>query len=133
MVRNLCPPTNECIQPEPPDRHMRRDLKTLASFVTMYCDKRHGDREKSPVILKAHDLSSLAGRTVCLCAECTKLLSHAIVKRVHCPLDPKPACKRCPKHCYAPKYRRTIQQVMRYSGREMLLSGRLDYLFHLLF
>lgn len=115
------------------ERRLNRDLRTLASFVTLYCERRHADREKSTVILKAHDLSSLAGRTVCLCAECAKLLKHAVVKRCSCPMDPKPACKRCPQHCYAPEYRRRIQQVMRYSGRSLLLSGRIDYLFHLLF
>jgi hypothetical protein len=48
-------------------------------------------------------------------------------------MDPKPACKHCPSHCYHPDYRKRIREVMRYSGRNMVLGGRLDYLYHLLF
>ena len=55
------------------------------------------------------------------------------MKRSRCPLDPKPACKHCPVHCYHPTYRQNIREVMRYSGRRLVLSGRLDMLYHLLF
>jgi hypothetical protein len=48
-------------------------------------------------------------------------------------MHPKPACKHCPAHCYHPTYRARIREVMKFSGRKMLLGGRLDYLFHLLF
>jgi hypothetical protein len=48
-------------------------------------------------------------------------------------MDPKPACKHCPQHCYAPRYRDEIREVMRYSGRKLVMSGRVDYLVHLLF
>jgi len=85
------------------------------------------------VSLKDHDVEALTGRPVALCDECTRLILHAFVKRTHCPLSPKPACRHCPDHCYHPTYRRAIQEVMRYSGRKLVLSGRLDYLFHLLF
>ncbi len=79
------------------------------------------------------DIDVIAGRAVALCPECSQLLKHALVKRSHCPLDPKPACKHCPDHCYHASYRAAIRDVMRYSGRKMLLGGRLDYLYHLLF
>jgi len=48
-------------------------------------------------------------------------------------MHPKPACKHCPSHCYHPTYRAKIRQVMKFSGKKMLLGGRLDYLIHLLF
>ncbi len=83
--------------------------------------------------LKTHDVTTLARGKLTLCADCTRLLAHALVKRSHCPLDPKPACKHCPQHCYHPKYRAAIREVMRYSGRRLVLSGRLDYFIHLLF
>jgi len=41
-------------------------------------------------------------------------------------------CKHCPEHCYAPRYRAQIREVMRYSGPRLVLRGRLDYLWHLL-
>jgi hypothetical protein len=115
------------------DPEIRKDLKTLALFIKIYCANQHTVLPKSPVSLRTHDVAAIAGREVCLCPACAKLLAHAFVKRTHCPMDPKPACKHCPNHCYHPTYRQQIRQVMRYSGRKMLLGGRLDYLFHLLF
>jgi hypothetical protein len=112
---------------------VEKDLRTLALFINLYCRYQHAGAERKEVHLHTHDVASIARRTVVLCPECTKLLTHAFVKRTHCPMDPKPMCKHCPNHCYHPKYRQQIQEVMRYSGKKMLLSGRLDYLFHLLF
>ena len=77
-------------------------------------------------------MTAIHGKPLHLCAACTKLLSHSFVKRRSCPLDPKPACKRCPTHCYAPFYRAQIREVMKVSGRKFVLRGRLDYLLHLL-
>jgi hypothetical protein len=115
------------------DRKLRRDLRTLTRFVQIYCRHWHPDEPKEPVKLKTHDVAALMGETVELCAGCRKLLAHALHKRSTCPLEPKPACKHCPNHCYHPMYRRQIQEVMRFSGRKLVLSGRLDYLVHLLF
>jgi hypothetical protein len=115
------------------DGELRKDLKTLALFISLYCRYRHRDQPRTPAELRTHDVRGIAGRDIELCAGCQKLLAHAFVKRSHCPMDPKPACKHCPNHCYHPTYRAQIREVMRFSGRKMLLAGRLDYLFHLLF
>lgn len=115
------------------DRELKRDLKTLALFIDLYCRYRHRGSERREVELKTHDVPSIVGRDVVLCPECRKLLAHAFVKRSTCPMDPKPMCKHCPEHCYHPRYRAAIREVMRYSGRRLVMSGRLDYLFHLLF
>ena len=112
---------------------LQRDLKVLALFIGLYCRHRHENAVKQPARMKSCDVTAVAGREVMVCNDCTKLLKHAIVKRTFCPMDPKPQCKHCPSHCYAPEYRAKIQEVMRFSGKKMLLSGRLDYLFHLLF
>jgi hypothetical protein len=110
-----------------------KDLKTLAVFVQIYCRHQHAAAAKTIVTLHTHDLPSIAGQPVVLCPDCTKLLAHAFVKRTHCPMNPKPMCKHCPSHCYHPRYRQQIREVMKFSGRKMVLHGRLDYLFHLLF
>jgi hypothetical protein len=128
----------ECtlIQPPPPgsaDPKLQSDLKTLALFTELYCRHKHTQEPRAPVILRTHDVPQIAGREIALCPQCTRLLAHAFVKRSHCPLNPKPSCKHCPSHCYHPRYRAAIRLVMRYSGRKMLLGGRLDYLYHLLF
>jgi hypothetical protein len=112
---------------------LEKDLKTLALFISLYCRYRHQDQARAEMVLKTYDVRAIAGRDVVLCAQCQKLLAHAFTKRSHCPMDPKPACKHCPQHCYHPTYRAQIREVMKFSGRKMLLAGRLDYLFHLLF
>jgi len=123
------PPTMVEVMRDP----ILKDLKVLATFIGVYCKHRHGDAPKTPVQMKTHDVQAIAGKPVVLCAPCSKLLAHAFVKRSHCPHSPKPACKDCPSHCYHPDYRAQIRQVMKYSGRRLVMSGRLDYLLHLLF
>jgi hypothetical protein len=115
------------------DPELERDLRTLVRFIEVYCKRRHKDEPKVGVKLKTHDVEAIRGRPVALCHACTKLLTHAFVKRSHCPFDPKPACKHCPEHCYHPDYRARIREVMKYSGIRLVLTGRLDYLYHLLF
>lgn len=112
---------------------LHRDLKTLALFINLYCRYKHAESHKEDVTLKTHDLRAIAGREISLCPSCYKLLTHAFTKRQHCPMHPKPMCKHCPSHCYAPTYRDQIRDVMKFSGKKMLMAGRLDYLFHLLF
>jgi hypothetical protein len=112
---------------------LKKDLKTLALFVSLYCHHQHAGAEKCAPRVNNLDIDQIAGRPLLLCGDCRKLLAHALVKRSHCPMNPKPACKHCPAHCYHATYRAQIRQVMRFSGRKMLLGGRLDYLFHLLF
>jgi hypothetical protein len=112
-------------------RLLRRDLRTLMVFVETYCRAQHRGAAREQLSMRGMDVSAIRGRPVRLCAPCAKLLAHALIKRLHCPLDPKPACKHCPNHCYHPTYRAAIRQVMRCSGRAMVLRGRLDYLVHL--
>lgn len=108
-----------------------REFRTLARFIQVYCDDHHAAEERGPVAIKTQDLSTLKAGVPSLCSGCGKLLAHAFVKRSRCPMDPKPMCKKCPRHCYAPAYRQQIRQVMAYSGRKLVLSGRVDYLLHL--
>lgn len=115
------------------DRQLLKDLKTLAIFIRIYCTHQHPDAEKKPVEMRTHDVQAIVGRPIVLCEDCRKLLIHAFTKRTHCPMDPKPACKHCPNHCYHPTYRAQIREVMKFSGRKLVFSGRLDYLYHLLF
>lgn len=109
-----------------------KDLLVLGRFVQLYCDGHHRHEAREAVDLKFCQVEELLGQAPILCAECTKLLAHAFYKRQHCPMDPKPACKDCPDHCYQLKYRRQIRQVMRYSGWAMIKRGRLDLLWHMI-
>lgn len=111
---------------------LRSDIALLESFIGVYCRAKHACAPREPIRLKGCDLHEAGGREAVLCAECGKLLQHAVVKRATCTMDPKPTCRRCPSHCYAPRYREMIRRVMAYAGRRAVLRGRLDYLLHLL-
>lgn len=115
------------------DRKLRRDLRTLACFIDIYCRGRHGDAERGPVRLRNIDVEPLHGGPLRLCRACARLAAHAFMKRLYCPYEPKPSCKKCPTPCYAPEYRARIREVMRYSGRRLVLAGRLHYLWRLWF
>jgi len=112
---------------------LAKDLRTLSQFIGVYCDRRHGGAVRAPVDLDGLGVAGLGLRRRPLCDGCSKLLTHSCVKRMRCPYRHKPSCKRCPSHCYHPTYRGQIREVMRFSGRHLVLSGRLDLLFHLLF
>ncbi|MCU0724724.1 MAG: nitrous oxide-stimulated promoter family protein [Planctomycetes bacterium] len=113
-------------------RQIGKDLRVLGLFVETYCRKHHRDVPREAFRMGALDLSptGLGRREVC--AECRKLLSHAVAKRARCPLEPKPSCRLCPVHCYAPVYRQRIREVMKFSGRHLILRGRLHLLLHFL-
>jgi hypothetical protein len=130
------PSTVQAPQPvsgiRPTSRKLRKDLRTLALFIDLYCRRRHRNAARAPVWLRTVDVAAVHGRPLELCPECAKLAAHAFAKRMQCPLEPKPACKHCPQHCYAPQYRAQIRDVMRYSGRRLVLGGRIYYLLRLL-
>ena len=114
------------------DERIDRDLHTLTRFIEVCCNHWHKRDARSEVSLKGMNIHALMGRSIVLCGGCAKLLAHAVYKRSHCPMDPKPACKKCPSHCYHPMFRQQIREVMKFSGRKLVLSGRLDYLWHLI-
>ena len=112
------------------NRQQKNDLKVLVAFVTVFCTARH--REQEAVNLP-EELAALSRREVRLCPECRELLDYALLKRRNCPLDPKPSCKHCHIHCYGNDHRERIREIMAFSGRRMVMRGRLDYLWHYFF
>ena len=112
-------------------REIAKDLKVLGKFVETYC-KHHHDAERERFTMSGLDITvtTLGKRRVC--PDCRNLLAHAVVKRARCPLDPKPACRLCAVHCYSPENRRKIREVMKFSGRHLILRGHLHLLFHFL-
>jgi len=111
---------------------LRKDLAVLVRFIELFCGDRHASADRRPLPETVRRLLGEADPPRGgLCGDCAKLLAHAAVKRRRCPMDPKPACKNCPAHCYAPDYRGRIREVMKHSGRRLVLRGRLDYLVHL--
>jgi hypothetical protein len=109
-----------------------KDIRILARFIQIYCHAKHPRQGSGRVELPA-ELQPAWGTKHTICAECVELLEHGIKKRSLCPLDPKPACKNCHIHCYGSTYRQKIREIMSFSGKRLLLRGRVDYLWHYFF
>ena len=45
--------------------------------------------------------------------------------------DDKPACKRCPIHCYKPQMREKIRAIMRWAGPRMMIYDPIAAIRHL--
>jgi YbgA-like uncharacterized protein len=107
-------------------REQKKDLKVLINFVRVYCRAKHDDQVRAA-------LEDMDGKEIHLCRECAVLVAYALEKRRKCPLHPKPSCKHCHIHCYNKEYRGKISEIMAFSGRRMIMRGRLDYLWHYFF
>lgn len=106
-----------------------KDIRILMDFVGIYCREQHpgtGKRLFSPDEIGL----PVAMKGASLCPECDRLLKHGIAKLLLCRHEPKPMCKKCPTHCYAPGYRERIREVMKFSGLYLIKHGRLDLLLH---
>ncbi len=105
---------------------VRKDIRVLAELTQVYCRAKHRERQRSAPAPRGELTAHAAALDVQLCSECTKLVLHGSVKRMRCPMDPKPECKHCPEHCYNPRYRQQVRDVMRFAWRHMLKRGRFD-------
>src|SRR3972149_10681953 len=104
-----------------------KELMVLADFVSIFCRENHRDETRSGFLVRDARLRHIwDGKNPVLYGDCQKLLDHGIAKLLLCPYDPKPRCKKCETHCYAPGYRERIREVMRFSGLYLVKRGRLD-------
>jgi hypothetical protein len=89
------------------------EKKTIIAMITIYCESVHGEKK--------------------LCDECSKLKEYAIRRIDRCIFGHrKPACKKCPVHCYSPKKREEIRKVMQVSGPAMLYKHPVLAILHLI-
>jgi Nitrous oxide-stimulated promoter len=108
----------------------KKDLKVLMSFVRVFCSLKHEHQAETPL---PHELAGMFKKGLHLCPDCAILVEYALEKLRKCPLDPKPLCKKCHIHCYSREYRARIREIMAFSGKRMIMRGRMDYLWHYLF
>ncbi len=88
------------------------EKKTIITMISIYCESVHGQKG--------------------LCDECRKLQEYAIQRLDRCIFGHrKPACKKCPVHCYSSKRREEIKTVMRISGPAMLYKHPVLAILHL--
>ena len=78
------------------------EKRTISLMVSLYCRDKHGQKGD-------------------LCQECQELEVYAHQRLEVCQFMPeKPVCAKCPVHCYQPRYRQQVREVMRYAGPRML-------------
>ena len=66
-----------------------------------------------------------------LCEACSRLADYAARRLDMCRYgDAKPSCRACATHCYAPREREAIRQVMRYAGPRLLFLAPLQMVRH---
>ncbi len=116
------------------DGKKAKDVRVLRDFISIFCRENHKAEAKDTFPIRDQRLrNSLNNKDLVLCQDCSKLLSHGIAKLLLCPYNPKPMCKKCETHCYAPGYREKVREVMRFSGLYLVKHGRLDLMIHYYF
>lgn len=86
---------------------------TVQKMIHIYCEKKHKTAD-------GH-----------LCSECQTLLSYSNNRLEHCQFqEDKPTCRKCTVHCYNPRMREQIRQVMRFSGPRIVLRAPIIWLKH---
>lgn len=96
-------------------KRIEREKATVEVMIAMYC--------------RGNGHESEGG----LCRECAALAEYAKARLSRCHFgDSKPTCRRCRIHCYSGEMRGKIVEVMRWSGRRMVLRHPVMALRHLL-
>lgn len=84
------------------DEKRANEKKVVTQMITIYCKKNHKCKE--------------------LCEDCQKLLEFSYKRIENCPnMETKTFCASCERPCYGGKNKEDIRQVMKFSGRYMLL------------
>jgi hypothetical protein len=90
-----------------------REKRTIEAMIRIFC--RHYHRQET------------------LCEECSELKEYAFHRIERCMFGTeKPACKDCPVHCYSPRMRDKVKQVMRFAGPRMIYSHPVMAIMHMI-
>jgi len=82
---------------------LARELKTIKVMLGISCRDRHGT-------------------AIGLCEDCAALLDYAKRRLAGCPYGAeKPTCANCQIHCYGPREREQVREMMRFAGPRMML------------
>ncbi|MCU0821366.1 MAG: nitrous oxide-stimulated promoter family protein [Spirochaetes bacterium] len=112
---------------------IQNDIDLLANFISIFCGCNHRERKKSEIKAPGKLSYYLKNNDDIICDECRRLLLHSASKRLSCPYDPKPRCKKCETHCYGTGYREKIREVMRFSGKYLIKHGKIGLILKYLF
>jgi hypothetical protein len=91
-----------------------RDKRTVKVMIGIFCRQKHLSKDA-------------------LCLSCRDLLDYAHWRLERCPFGKnKRACADCAVHCYEPKRRQEIIDVMHFSGPRMTLRHPMLAVFHMM-
>lgn len=91
---------------------IEREKDVVDKMIRLYCCKKLGMRELSD--------------------EYNALMEYSHRRLDGCKFgDKKPACKRCPIHCYKPEMRDKIREVMRWVGPRMIFYDPIATIRHI--
>ena len=86
------------------NKRIDREKRTVNNMIAMYC-KNHHNQDKG------------------VCVDCSTLMSYSNERLNKCVFGTnKPACSKCPVHCYKADKRGEIKVIMRYSGPRMIYT-----------
>ncbi len=96
---------------------LQRERATFAAMLAIHCRDHHAGAHREGGAL---------------CTDCAALQDYAKKRLAGCPYGAdKPTCANCRIHCYGPKQRAAVRDVMRHSGPKMLLRHPVLALAHL--
>ena len=82
-----------------------QEKEIVSKMIQIYCSKKHGSKDG-------------------LCKECEELDTYAQMRSDKCPfIETKTFCSNCKVHCYKPKMREKIREVMKFSGPRMMFHN----------
>ena len=77
------------------------EKRTVGHMIGLWCRRNHGGKD--------------------LCSECRALLDYSLARLEHCRFgNDKTKCHKCPVHCYRPKMKERMCEVMRWAGPRMI-------------
>jgi hypothetical protein len=93
-------------------RSVHREMRTIEAMIRIYCRHHHHQD---------------------LCPDCGTLFNYAIARIEKCIFGfSKPACNKCEVHCYSPRMKEKVKEVMRFSGPKMLYKHPVLAIAHIL-
>lgn len=106
------------------DKEVARDVATLAGMTEIYCADHHDAALREPFTSEAVSAGVYPARKIPrLCPECAAHLRYGEVRRALCRREPRPACKTCTNHCYAPDESAWQRRAMAYAGPRAMFRG----------
>lgn len=106
------------------EKDVARDIVTLAGMTEIYCSDHHDASSRTPFQSEAVDAGVYPVRKIPrLCPECAAHLRYGEVRRALCRREPRPSCKTCSNHCYAPDEQAFQRKAMAYAGPRAMFRG----------